>query len=221
MTGLQAVYRITKRLETEGFEDAAFEATQMVRQISDRNMFSELSEKQVGRLKEIVLRRLTREPLQYILGEWDFYGLTFKVGPGVLIPRQDTEMLVDLAMRELNLNPYTTAIDLCAGTGCIGISLAKRLPYTHFSFLEKSDEAFKYLEENVKMHLLGAKNVALIKGDLTEEHVGKYSLIVSNPPYIKSAVCNELQTEVKQEPLMALDGGVMAFELKYNFKHRH
>lgn len=206
MTGLEAIYRITKRLESEGFEDAAFEATQAVREVN-KNAFAELTRDEVLRLKEIVLRRLNHEPLQYILGNWDFYGLTFKVGKGVLIPRQDTEELVEAALRYMNLKPYTRIMDLCAGSGCIGITLAKRLPYSTVLMLEKSDEAYEYMLENIKRILPDADNIVPIKGDVCEDGYGEYDLIISNPPYIRSEVCKTLSVEVKQEPLMALDGG--------------
>ena len=206
MTGLEAIYRITKRLSSEGFEDASFEATQMVREINP-NAFSELTREETLKLKEIVLRRLTHEPLQYILGSWEFYGLKFKVGKGVLIPRQDTEFLVDLAIRHLNMKPHTAVIDLCAGTGCIGISMASRLPYSHVTLLEKDDVAFSYLTENVNAILPNARNIKAVKGDVCQKGYGAFDLIVSNPPYIKTSVINELSYEVKQEPIMALDGG--------------
>lgn len=154
-------------------------------------------------LDRMISRRTAGEPLQYILGEWEFYSLPFSVGPGVLIPRPDTEILVDKAIEFIGKREVTVA-DLCAGSGCIGIAVAANCKGASVTAVEKSDLAFPYLEENIKRN---GVNVTAVKGDITEESFGEFDLILSNPPYIKSAVIESLSSEVRHEPHLALDGG--------------
>lgn len=168
-------------------------------------------------------RRAGGYPLQYILGEWEFYGLRFKVGEGVLIPRPDTEALVDAAVSRLNAMPPAAgqrllAIDLCSGSGCIAAAMAKSLGNAaELIAVEKSSDAFPYLVENIRRN---SPEVKLLKGDvfdgrlldnfLAEDDPGEYravDCIVSNPPYLTAADMNALQTEVSYEPHSALYGG--------------
>ena len=145
-------------------------------------------------------------PLQYVLGEWDFLDSTFAVGPGVLIPRPETEELAQLAIEQVK-NAGTTPVvwDLCAGSGCIGISIAKACPGASVYCVEKSTDAFAYLQKNA-MPVANVRPVlADISGDLTS--LPKPQVLVSNPPYIPAAVMPTLQPEVLKEPMMALDGG--------------
>lgn len=148
-------------------------------------------------------------PVQYVIGEWDFYGEVFKVGEGVLIPRPETEMLVDFALEHLKEKNDPVVFDLCSGSGCIGLTVAKNRPNARVFLLEKSDAAFAYLSENKK--LLGCDNAILVSGDLFDgfESFGlpEPDLILSNPPYIESGEIPLLQKEVLREPSMALDGG--------------
>ena len=161
------------------------------------------------RFCEMIKKRADGTPLQYVIGEWDFYGETFKVGEGVLIPRPETEMLVDFALDYLADKKNPVVFDLCAGSGCIGLSVAKNRPDADVFLLEKSEAAFGYLSENKE--LLGCENARLISGDLFEGFEGcdlpEPDLILSNPPYIESAEIPLLQKEVLREPSMALDGG--------------
>ncbi len=155
-------------------------------------------------------RRLKGEPLQYIIGKWDFMGRTYKVGPGVLIPRPETELLCNEVIKSLKTKEKPLVYDLCAGSGCIGITLKSECPDIYINFVEKSDEAFNYLDENISTHL---KNTFLIatKGDIFDSRAFKdhpaADIIVSNPPYIKTSDIGSLQKEVTFEPEMALDGG--------------
>jgi release factor glutamine methyltransferase len=149
-------------------------------------------------------QRCTGYPLQYILGEWDFYGLRFFVGEGCLVPRSDTETLVDVAIDFLKQKDDAQVLDLCAGSGCIGIAVAANCKGASVTAVEKSDLAFPYLEENIKRN---GVNVTAVKGDITEESFGEFDLILSNPPYIKSAVIKTLSSEVRHEPHLALHGG--------------
>ena len=155
-------------------------------------------------LTEPLLRLLGGEPLQYILGEWDFYDSTFKVGEGVLIPRPETEELVELAISETKNYKNPVIYDLCAGSGCIGISIAKAVPTAKVYCVEKSRDAIKYLFDNAQ----GISNVRVMLGDILKPlELPEADIIVSNPPYIRSGDLAKLQSEVHFEPSMALDGG--------------
>ena len=166
-------------------------------------------EEKSARFIEMINRRADGEPVQYVIGSWDFYGETFAVGEGVLIPRPETEMLVDFALEFLKDKSEPVIVDLCSGTGCIGLSVANSLPSSKVFLVEKSDKAFVYLKKNIEN--FGCKNVTAIKGDIFDGFgffdIPKPDLILSNPPYIESDVIETLQSEVLLEPSMALDGG--------------
>lgn len=153
-------------------------------------------------------RRVDGEPLQYLIGEWEFYGYPFKVGKGVLIPRQDTETLIDTTLKKFTDKSGLTIIDLCAGTGCIGIVLEKKLDCEKAFCVEKSEDAIAYLEKNIE---LNNSSVEAVCADVLDENTlnkfPKADIIVSNPPYINSEDMKNLQKEVRYEPEMALFGG--------------
>ncbi len=156
------------------------------------------------KLTEPLLRLLGGEPLQYIIGEWDFYDSKFAVGEGVLIPRPETEELVELAIAAAGQYKRPVIYDLCAGSGCIGISVAKAAGQATVYCVEKSREAIAYLYNNAK----GVGNVHVILGDITKPlELPAADIIISNPPYIKTSDLAGLQSEVQFEPQMALDGG--------------
>lgn len=166
------------------------------------------SDEQVSLLKEIISRRKNREPLQYIVGKWDFYGLTFNVGEGVLIPRPETENLVEYVLNEIKNVNNPVVFDLCSGSGCIGITIAKLRPDSKVYLFEKEDKAYSYLNKNLESFNL--KNATPVKCDIFECDLSDLPIadvLVSNPPYIKSNEIPLLQTEVKCEPISALDGG--------------
>ncbi len=146
-------------------------------------------------------------PLQYVIGKWDFYESEFYVGEGVLIPRPETEELVQKTIDYISPLGKCIVYDLCSGSGCIGISIAKKCSNSFVYLIEKSKYALVYLEKNAK----DIKNVKVINGDITDINSFKSletaDVIISNPPYIKSEDMLNLQTEVKKEPSMALDGG--------------
>ncbi len=150
-----------------------------------------------------VSKRESGMPIQYIIGTWDFMGFGFRVSPNALIPRQDTETLVEAAIDLARRNEYMTALDLCCGTGCIGISL-NLLASLNTTCCDISDKCVELTCENAKR--LGAE-VTAVKSDLFENIWDKYDLIVSNPPYIPTGDIEMLQREVKHEPMLALDGG--------------
>ncbi len=158
------------------------------------------------RLENMLARRCAGEPVQYILGSADFMGLKFEVSPGVLIPRQDTETLVEAALIALQgAGERPDVLDLCTGSGCIGLSLASLVPHTRVTLSDASREALEIAKKN--MHALGVK-ADLRHGDLFAA-VGRarFDLIASNPPYIPRGELAELQREVQYEPRLALDGG--------------
>lgn len=154
------------------------------------------------------IERRKSEPFQYILGEWEFDGIMFSVGEGVLIPREDTLTVVEAVQEELKGVSSPKILDLCAGSGTIGISLARRIPDAHVVCLEGSMEAFGYLLRNKIFH--GENRVMPVLGDVLEDPLidEQFDCIVSNPPYIPTEDIYDLQWEVGCEPLMALDGGI-------------
>ena len=150
-------------------------------------------------------------PLQYILGEWEFYGLSFKVGSGVLIPRPETELLVDTALEIAQSFEKPEILDLCSGTGCIAIALAANIADANVTAVELSCPAYKYLLENIS---LNKSSVRPVLGDaVTYSHSDGIDILVSNPPYIPSGDISGLQPEVLLEPISALDGGADGLDL--------
>ena len=152
-------------------------------------------------------QRRIRYPLQYILGSWSFFGREFSVGPGVLIPRADTELLVETALGLIKNTENAEIIDLCAGTGCIGISLGLEKADSSVTLVEKYPEAARYSAMNIADNR--AFNGTLLNGDvaLGDGNTKSYDLIVSNPPYITNEDMKKLQPEVEFEPYTALKGG--------------
>lgn len=208
------------RLKKAGKEDAEFDARCIAEHVSKPmyinkriNIEELVSQERLDKLLEesfftIVEDRAKGEPLQYLLGEWEFMGLTFKVGEGVLIPRPETEMLVEFSIDFLKGKDNPIVFDLCSGSGCIAISVAKFCPNATVYAVEKFDAAFDYLLQNIELN--EAKNVHAIKGDIFDKSLLSDTvpdLILSNPPYIRSDELDSLQEEVKKEPVMALDGG--------------
>ncbi len=151
-------------------------------------------------------RRASGEPLQYILGQWDFLSLTLEVGKGVLIPRPDTELLCEVAAEKLTDAAHPAVLDLCAGSGCVGLGLCSLLPTASVTEVELSDEALAYLERNVKRY--SAFAVTVVKDDVLspQKTYAPVDAILSNPPYIPTADLSGLMREVQHEPTMALDG---------------
>ena len=162
-----------------------------------------------SRAEQMLLRRTNGEPLQYVLGEWEFYGLPFKVGEGVLIPRPETEMLVDLALERIGALEAPVVYDLCSGSGCVGISVAVKCPKAKVYLLEKHEKAFSYLKDNIALNHCGS--VLPVLGDYFDPEslsfAEKADVILCNPPYIRRGDLAGLQREVKAEPVSALDGG--------------
>ena len=165
----------------------------------------------IAKVQEFISRRKNGEPLQYIFGEWDFYGETYKVGKGVLIPRPETEELCSAVIEKLQNMKNPTVFDLCSGSGCIGITLKKQVQNANVYLVEYYDEALAYLNEN-RMNLGVARSVPAIKGNVLDGYekfafLPRPDVIVSNPPYVDKSELQQLQKEVQNEPVTALDGG--------------
>ncbi len=197
---------------TEELLGSKFEAGQLFTHVTQKRIFhmhflaeKPAPEQQVDLLLKMCGRRRNGEPLQYLLGEWEFYGLPFRLGKGVLIPRQDTESLVDVALAALKPVQSPKVLDLCSGTGCIAVAISHNRPDADVTALELTDAAFEYLKTNIKLNHVP---VTAIKSDLREyNHPVGLDMVVSNPPYIPKEALSTLQTEVRHEPRAALDGG--------------
>lgn len=180
-------------------------ATGMNRASQIANSNSEISGEIQEKLISMAIKRAEHLPLQYILGKWSFMGFELKVGEGVLIPRDDTEVLVGLCLDYLKASDGKTALDLCAGSGAVSVVL-DMLANADVTAVELSDKAYNFLLENIK-----GTNIKPHKGDIFECYRDfeekSFDLIASNPPYIKTDEIETLQTEVGYEPKTALDGG--------------
>ena len=171
-------------------------------------------------LKYIDLR-CKKIPLQHITGKQEFMGLTFNVNENVLIPRQDTELLVEHVLKYIKQNMYgrkVKVLDMCTGSGCIAISIKKLVENVDVTAVDLSEKALEVAENNAKQ-LDGG--VTFIKSDLFENVTGKYDIIVSNPPYISKSDIETLMDEVKNhEPMMALDGDEDGLKFYRNISER-
>ncbi len=211
MTIFTAYNDAKKALKSAGIESANFEAKQIIKYVTGYSNSeilslynSKLTPLQLTAYSSILNRRLSRYPLQYILGEWSFYGLDFCVGEGVLVPRADTEILVDKSLEFLKEKNNPDVLDLCSGSGCIAIAIAKNKECA-VTALEKYDAAYKYLEKNTEKN---NANVTAVLGDVfTFTPDKKYDLIVSNPPYVSALGMEIIDEETAHEPDSALYGG--------------
>lgn len=213
MTIFEAYNDCKKQLQMAGIEDYVFESKCIIRHITGytnaqilTKYTQPLTEFQQNNLTAIIKQRLIRYPLQYIIGKWNFFGYEFFVGPGVLIPRSDTETLIDVCLESIKDVQNPRVLDLCAGTGCIGITIKGERKDSEVTLVEKYDEALSFANKNVKHNNVDVK---IVSGDVlkTEGADGLYDLIVSNPPYITDEDMKVLQPEVKFEPATALEGG--------------
>lgn len=208
-------------LASAGVEDAAIDAWLLAefqlginKQKFYMNTGMNISQMQYDEYMEKVMWRSQRIPLQHITGTQEFMGMEFIVNEHVLIPRQDTELLVEKAIiaanelkqHEGNANKKIKILDMCTGSGCIAISLAKLCENVQVTAVDISDNALMVARENANKHELTDK-ITFVQSDLFENINDKYDLIVSNPPYIPTKVIRELEEEVKtHEPMIALDG---------------
>ena len=204
------LYRMGKdRLMEAKIPEAELDARLLLEEVcgTDRNDLlvhgdREIAPEQSERYLDFIHRRQKHEPLQQITGYQEFMGLRFKVTPDVLIPRQDTEILVEEVMRYLHDGMHI--LDMCTGSGCILLSLLKYSNDCEGTGCDISEKALKVAEENAEMLSL---NASFVQSDLFENVSGKYEFIVSNPPYIPTGVIPTLMEEVRDhEPVSALDG---------------
>lgn len=217
MASLREVIQNTHRvLEAAGIPDSRLEAEVMVmkqmrlsRQDIFSNQESEVAPQQEQELAATVERRLTREPLAYILGVREFYGINLLVNSNVLIPRPETESLVEHALFMALMGMETTELviaDVGTGSGAIAINLAIHLPSARIYAFDSADSALDVAAYNIRAHNV-ADRVTLGKGDLLEPLQEPVDLIVANLPYIPTARIPTLQPEIQWEPKTALDGG--------------
>ena len=199
---------LAKNLNPQEARDIIFFVTGLNSQEQLLNYKKELTDNEENKVKDILFKRINGYPLQYILGKWTFMGRDFSLGEGVLIPRDDTEVVVLSVIPYLKQNNKARIIDLCSGSGIIAVTLKCMFPQCEVHALELSEKAMPYLKRNIESL---APDVILHQGDLNllfEQFKDNYfDLVISNPPYIESEVIPTLQTEVQKEPKMALDGG--------------
>jgi release factor glutamine methyltransferase len=215
---LDMVRKANEALAMSGIDNAEREAELIVSSCigTDRVVLyrdnPQVSRNNALQIEEYVKRRLNREPMQYILGVTEFCGLKIKVGPGVLVPRPETELLAEEAIRIISKRdlrkPDCTILDLCTGTGCLALAIAKEFPEARVYGTDTSESAIDYSRENAELNRI--ENAFFLEGSLFEpiEKELRFDLILSNPPYIRHNDINQLQPEIKDyEPAEALDGG--------------
>jgi len=210
------------KLEAAGIPDARLEAevfVMYVMRMARQNIFAEqeteVSEQQQEALDELLERRYTREPLAYILGHREFYGINVRVTPAVLIPRPETEGLVEHALFMALMGMESTELtiaDVGTGTGAIAINLALHLPAARIYAVDVADEVLDVAAYNIRSHGVGDR-VSLAIGDLLDAVPEPIDLIVANLPYIPTDRIPILQPEVQKEPALALDGGPDGLDL--------
>jgi release factor glutamine methyltransferase len=211
----RALCAATRRLRAAGIEEARAEARLLLRHVTglspevlvaepDRRLEAEAA----ARFEALLARRAAREPMAYILGEREFWSLPLFVGPGVLVPRPETETLVEAA---LEASPDRTAplriLDLGTGSGCLLLALLREYPNAVGVGVDRSAESLAHAARNARRHGLDGRAL-LVRGDWGRGLAGSFELIVANPPYVASGELTELAPEVaRYEPRAALDGG--------------
>ena len=203
-----AFQKLCAKLTAAGVPDARFDAAELYRFATGRDprLDDGPSTAEAARLSALAERRAAREPLQYILGEWDFMDFTLKVGPGVLCPRADSEIVCESALALLQGRERPVVYDLCAGTGCLGLGIMRHSPGALVTCVEKSPEAWHYLTANTAQTSVRTVQADVFTYYKTLPAEGA-DLIISNPPYLTGAEMRALMPETAQEPAMALDGG--------------
>ena len=205
-------------MEKETAQDSIFYARQLLQQFSGKSYAQFLTDQQeyapedvIQKMEAGVTRLLNDEPLAYVLGEWEFYGLKIHVTPDVLIPRDDTVAVAQLAIGQALFLPENPRIlDLCTGSGCIGLAIASRIKDARVTLADISKEALAVAKKNAIANKLSSK-VSCVQADALGEppvFLGKFDMIVSNPPYIDAKDMKTLEPSVADfEPHLALYGG--------------
>ena len=208
---------IRQQLRRAGIEAATLEARALVccgtdktRDQLTRDGSLYASPEVEARVRDLVDRHLAGEPVAYLIGEWEFYGLPLDISRDVLIPRPDTEVLVEQALEYLKPLGQCRVLDLCAGSGCIGLAVASQVPEARVVLGEYSDAALRICRQNIRRNALSGHVVPMQVNALEkpERALGEFQCIISNPPYIPKADIDDLDVSVKDyEPHLALDGG--------------
>lgn len=246
VTAKQKEKQLAQRLASENIEDAAFEAKLLLQTVTGYSaaemlLGAEFPASAETALESLVQKRICGTPIQYLLGNWEFFGLEFSVGEGVLIPRQDTEVLVETALHHLRRIPSPTLLDLCSGTGCIPLAIGANTALQQAYAVEFSPAAHRYLTENAARYPEIPLTI-LLADALASETIAAFAdesldCITSNPPYLNDEEMASLQKEVRFEPETALyapengylfyrllpklwkdklkKGGMIAFEVGY------
>lgn len=219
-TVLEILNKTTDFFAKKGVPDARLDAQyimahglNMKRMDLYLNFDKPLSEGDLEVLRPLVARRANREPLQHIIGSTSFRGWELKCDKRALIPRPETEVLVDLALELILEHGEFRILDIGTGTGAIAIAIAKERPECKITALDISADALELASENVVAHQLGGQ-IELVNKDATALDSFEFDLVVSNPPYIETGIIATLQTEVKDfDPHLALDGGEDGLQL--------
>lgn len=213
----KAIQSASERLQSAGVDSALLDAQLLMANILECSRLDiivhperELTGDEEDGFDKLVTRRAARYPLAYLLGYREFYGIDIKVTPGVLIPRPETELLVEIIVDRLRNVPNPTIADIGIGSGAISIAVAHSLPQSRIVATDLSDEAIQVAKANIDNYQLSDR-INIIHGDLVSPLLGlgeKYDAIVSNPPYIASEEIANLEPEVRcYEPMVALVGG--------------
>ena len=208
---------IRRQLKASGIQAATLEARELVcfgcgktREELFRDGGLYLSKEVEETVRALVRRHLDGEPVAYIIGEWEFYGLPLDINESVLIPRVDTEVLAGAAIATLKDLPACRVLDLCAGSGCIGLAIAANVPGARVLLGELSEGAVRVCRQNIRRNQLSGRVSVMALDALADPPaaVGEFDCVVSNPPYIPTGDMEDLDHSVKDfEPRMALDGG--------------
>ena len=225
MTIIETINRAATRLQAHQVDNARWDAELLLCHVLGRDRAWLLAHIQDGidnqslrQYEQTIDRRAVREPLQYIIGKQEFWGLPFKVTPDVLIPRPETEFVVEAALKAVSMTLSPVIIDLCTGSACIAISLAKELQNAQVFATDRSEQALAVARENARVNQV-AERIQFISGDLfvpitALDLQGKVDVIAANPPYIPAGDLAALQPEVRDfEPEMALIAGPEGTEI--------
>ena len=214
---------IRRQLRASGIEASTLEARELVcfgtgktKEELSRDGRLYASPELEKAVRDLVERHLSGEPVAYLIGEWEFYGLPLDISKDVLIPRPDTEVLAREAIEYLQTQGECRVLDLCAGSGCIGLAVASQNPGARVVLGEYSDAALKICRQNIRRNGLSGRVVPIQVNALEkpERALGEFQCIISNPPYIPRADIAGLDTSVREyEPHLALDGGEDGLDL--------
>ncbi len=208
---------VRQRLRESGVESSTLEARELVcfgtgksREELQRDSRLYASPEREAQVRRLVERRMAGEPVAYLIGEWEFYGLPLDISQDVLIPRADTEVLAEQAIAYIQTLGECRVLDLCAGSGCVGLAIAAQAPQARVVLGELNDSALKICRQNIRRNGLSGR-VMPVQTDAREKparSLGEFQCIVSNPPYIPTGDIAGLEVSVRDyEPHLALDGG--------------